>query len=132
MAFRIDFVEFGGHNFGHQFRQSPFLGTGTTTEVSSHWARLDVGDCSAITSFHTSDGTPSAPGALLFGISATAPVISDHNILISHSGNYAIWFIDFAKPKFFKTISPVFDAGDRPFAQWLYTEVGWCSHSIHS
>ncbi|OMJ13888.1 hypothetical protein AYI69_g8810, partial [Smittium culicis] len=57
-------------------RSSPFLGTGTTTEVSRHWgispesyikliilfiilASGDVGDASAITSFHTSDGTPS-------------------------------------------------------------------------
>ncbi|OMJ17594.1 hypothetical protein AYI70_g5881 [Smittium culicis] len=94
----------------------------------------DVGDGSAITSFHTSDGTRSAPGALLFGVSASASVISDHNIVLSHSGqyNYVIRFIDFAKSKFFKTISPVFDAGDRPFAQWFITEVGWCSHSIHS
>ncbi|OMJ14203.1 hypothetical protein AYI70_g8025 [Smittium culicis] len=50
--------------------RSPFLGTGTTTEVSRHWAKLDVGDGSAITSFHTSDGTPSAPGALLLGVSS--------------------------------------------------------------
>ncbi|OMJ15905.1 hypothetical protein AYI70_g6944 [Smittium culicis] len=94
--------------------------------------REDVGDGSVITSFHTSDGTPSAPGALLFGVSASAPMISVHSMVLSHSGNYVIQFIDFAKPKFIKSISPVFDAGDRPFAQWLYTEVGWCSHIIHS
>ncbi|OMJ30050.1 hypothetical protein AYI69_g415 [Smittium culicis] len=47
---------------------------------------LDVGDGSAITSFHTSDGTPSAPGALLLGVSASASVISDHSIVLSHSG----------------------------------------------
>ncbi|OMJ16118.1 hypothetical protein AYI70_g6806, partial [Smittium culicis] len=34
--------------------------------------RLDVSDGSAITSFHTSDGTPSAPGALLLGVSRSA------------------------------------------------------------
>ncbi|OMJ23678.1 hypothetical protein AYI70_g2100 [Smittium culicis] len=84
-------------------RSSPFLGTGTTTEVSRHvgitpvsyikliilfiiLASGNVGDGSAITSFHTSDGTPSAPGALLFGVSASASVISDHNIVLSHSG----------------------------------------------
>ncbi|OMJ16904.1 hypothetical protein AYI70_g6304 [Smittium culicis] len=76
-----------------------------------NFASEDVGDGSAITSFHTSDGTPSAPGALF---------------------DYVIRFIDFSKPKFFKSILPVFDAGDRPFAQWLYTEVAWCSHNIHS
>ncbi|OMJ10207.1 hypothetical protein AYI69_g10337 [Smittium culicis] len=69
--------------------RSPFLGTGTTTEVSRHWiispasyiiltilfinfasGDIDVG--SAITSFHTSDGIPSAPGALLLGVSVNA------------------------------------------------------------
>ncbi|OMJ12029.1 hypothetical protein AYI70_g9356 [Smittium culicis] len=66
-------------------RSSPFLGTGTTTDVSRHWARLDVGDGRAITSSHTSDGTPSAPGALLLGISRSESVISDHTIVLSHS-----------------------------------------------
>ncbi|OMJ23947.1 hypothetical protein AYI70_g1915 [Smittium culicis] len=82
---------------------SPFLGTGTTTEVSRHWgiypesynrliilfinfASDDVGVGSAIGSFHTSDGTPSAPGALLLGVSRSASVISDHRIVLSHSG----------------------------------------------
>ncbi|OMJ17874.1 hypothetical protein AYI70_g5691 [Smittium culicis] len=50
------------------------------------FARLDVGDGSALTSFHTSDGTSSAPGASLFGVSASAHVISDHSIVLSHSG----------------------------------------------
>ncbi|OMJ14980.1 hypothetical protein AYI69_g8360 [Smittium culicis] len=63
-------------------RLSPLLGTGTTTEVSSG----DVGYGSAITSFHTSDGTPSAPGALLLGVPRSASVISDHCIVLSHSG----------------------------------------------
>ncbi|OMJ17481.1 hypothetical protein AYI69_g7414 [Smittium culicis] len=59
---------------------------GTTTEVLRHLARLDVGDGSAITSFHTSDGTPSAPGALLFGVSRSASVIPVYLIELSHSG----------------------------------------------
>ncbi|OMJ11294.1 hypothetical protein AYI70_g9825 [Smittium culicis] len=46
-------------------RSSPFLGTGTTTEVSRHWS-CDVGDGSIITSFHTSDGSLFAHGAFFF------------------------------------------------------------------
>ncbi|OMJ17449.1 hypothetical protein AYI69_g7429 [Smittium culicis] len=38
----------------------------------NNFARFDVGDGSAITSFQFSDGTPSAPGALLLGVSASA------------------------------------------------------------
>ncbi|OMJ09734.1 hypothetical protein AYI70_g10754 [Smittium culicis] len=53
--------------------------------VMNFASALDVSDCTAITSFHTSDGTPSAPGALLFGVSASAPVISDHSMVLSHS-----------------------------------------------
>ncbi|OMJ27102.1 hypothetical protein AYI69_g3480 [Smittium culicis] len=36
--------------------------------------KFDFGDGSSITSFHTSLGTPSAPGALLLGVSASAPI----------------------------------------------------------
>ncbi|OMJ08939.1 hypothetical protein AYI70_g11223 [Smittium culicis] len=48
-----------------------------------NFASDDVGDGSAITSFHTSDGTPSAPGALLLGVSRSSSVISDHKVQIS-------------------------------------------------
>ncbi|OMJ12297.1 hypothetical protein AYI70_g9208 [Smittium culicis] len=48
--------------------------------------RGDEGVGSLITSFHTSDGTLSAPGALFLGLSRSASVISDHNIVLSHSG----------------------------------------------
>ncbi|OMJ22453.1 hypothetical protein AYI70_g2867 [Smittium culicis] len=55
-------------------------------------ARLDVGDGSAITSIYNSEGTPSARGALLFGVSASAPMISDYSIVLPNSG-----FYDFAR-----------------------------------
>ncbi|OMJ11623.1 hypothetical protein AYI70_g9598, partial [Smittium culicis] len=61
------------------------LATSFASVGISEIPRDDVGDGSAITSFHTSDGTPSAPGALLFGVSASAPVISDHSMVLSHS-----------------------------------------------
>ncbi|OMJ15568.1 hypothetical protein AYI70_g7187, partial [Smittium culicis] len=53
----------------------------------SNIARLDVGVGSAINSFHTSDGIPSAPGALLFGVSASAPMILVQIMVFSHSGS---------------------------------------------
>ncbi|OMJ07384.1 hypothetical protein AYI70_g12224 [Smittium culicis] len=49
-------------------------------------ASRDVGFFSAITSFHTSDDTPSAPEAFVLGVSLSASEISDHNMELSDSG----------------------------------------------
>ncbi|OLY81287.1 hypothetical protein AYI68_g4610 [Smittium mucronatum] len=52
-----------------------------------NFAIFEVAEISEITSFHTSFGVSSVQDALLFGISYSAEVISEHFICSSHSGN---------------------------------------------
>ncbi|OMJ14803.1 hypothetical protein AYI69_g8437 [Smittium culicis] len=50
-----------------------------------------AGDDSVVTSFHTSDGTPSAPGALLFGESRSASLTK----LFSANNNFFALILNF-------------------------------------
>ncbi|OMJ23634.1 hypothetical protein AYI70_g2143 [Smittium culicis] len=63
----------------------------------NNFASEDVGVGSAITIFHTSDGTPSAAGAFLFGVSARAPLelrVSQSSMqLLMESGRSGRFFL---------------------------------------
>ncbi|OMJ11381.1 hypothetical protein AYI70_g9756 [Smittium culicis] len=63
----------------------------------NNFASGDVGDDSVITSFHTSDGTPSASGALLLGVSAISVRINKIFPLIGTSAVSNSVFGKFAK-----------------------------------